>query len=31
MVLIHDLERFLSPDEARILDEAMSRQASHAD
>jgi purine-binding chemotaxis protein CheW len=31
LVLIHDLERFLSPDEARILDEAMSRQASHAD
>jgi purine-binding chemotaxis protein CheW len=31
LVLIHDLERFLSPDEARVLDEAMSQQASHAD
>jgi purine-binding chemotaxis protein CheW len=31
LVLIHDLEHFLSPDEARVLDEAMSRQASHAD
>jgi len=30
LVLIHDLENFLSPDEARVLDEAMS-QASHAD
>ncbi len=30
LVLIHDLEQFLSPDEARTLDEAMSRQASHA-
>jgi purine-binding chemotaxis protein CheW len=31
LVLIHDLEHFLSPDEARVLDEAMSGQASHAD
>jgi purine-binding chemotaxis protein CheW len=31
LVLIHDLEHFLSPDEARVLDEAMSPQASHAD
>jgi purine-binding chemotaxis protein CheW len=31
LVLIHDLERFLSPDEERVLDEAMSPQASHAD
>jgi purine-binding chemotaxis protein CheW len=31
LVLIHDLERFLSPDESRVLDEAMSQQASHAD
>ena len=31
LVLIHDLEQFLSPDEARLLDEAMSQQASHAD
>jgi purine-binding chemotaxis protein CheW len=31
LVLIHDLEHFLSPDEARVLDEAMSQQASHAD
>jgi purine-binding chemotaxis protein CheW len=30
LVLIHDLEQFLSPEEARLLDEAMS-QASHAD
>ena len=30
LVLIHDLEHFLSPDEARVLDDAMSRQASHA-
>ena len=29
LVLIHDLERFLSPDEARALDDAMSHQASH--
>lgn len=31
LVLIHDLEHFLSADEARVLDEAMSRQTSHAD
>ena len=31
LVLIHDLEHFLSPDEARVLDEAMSQRASHAD
>jgi purine-binding chemotaxis protein CheW len=31
LVLIHDLEHFLSPDEARVLDDAMSQQASHAD
>jgi purine-binding chemotaxis protein CheW len=31
LALIHDLEHFLSPDEARVLDEAMSQQASHAD
>jgi purine-binding chemotaxis protein CheW len=31
LVLIHDLEHFLSTDEARVLDEAMSQQASHAD
>jgi purine-binding chemotaxis protein CheW len=31
LVLIHDLEHFLSPDEARDLDEAMSQQASRAD
>lgn len=31
LVLIHDLEHFLSPDEARVLDEAISQQASHAD
>ena len=30
LVLIHDLENFLSPDEARVLDEAMT-QASHAE
>jgi purine-binding chemotaxis protein CheW len=30
LVLIHDLEQFLSPDQERVLDEAMS-QASHAD
>lgn len=30
LVLIHDLEQFLSPEEARALDHAMS-QASHAD
>jgi purine-binding chemotaxis protein CheW len=29
LVLIHDLERFLSIDEARALDEAMSRDAMH--
>ena len=31
LVLIHDLEHFLSPEEARVLDEAMSQQASRAD
>jgi purine-binding chemotaxis protein CheW len=31
LVLIHDLEHFLSTDEARVLDEVMSQQASHAD
>ena len=31
LVLIHDLEHFLSPDEARDLDEAMSQRVSHAD
>jgi purine-binding chemotaxis protein CheW len=31
LVLIHDLEHFLSPDEARVLDEVMIQQASHAD
>lgn len=31
LVLIHDLEHFLSPDEARVLDEALGQQASHAD
>jgi purine-binding chemotaxis protein CheW len=31
LVLIHDLEHFLSPEEARVLDEAMRQQASHAD
>jgi purine-binding chemotaxis protein CheW len=31
LVLIHDLEHFLSPDETRVLDEAMSRRASRAD
>jgi purine-binding chemotaxis protein CheW len=31
LVLIHDLEHFLSPDEARVLDEAMSQRVSHAD
>jgi purine-binding chemotaxis protein CheW len=30
LVLIHDLEHFLSPDEARALDEALNQQASHA-
>lgn len=30
LVLIQDLEHFLSPDEARTLDQAMSNQASHA-
>jgi purine-binding chemotaxis protein CheW len=29
LVLIHDIERFLSIDEARALDEAMSRHAAH--
>jgi purine-binding chemotaxis protein CheW len=31
LVLIHDLEHFLSTDEARVLDEAMNQQASRAD
>jgi purine-binding chemotaxis protein CheW len=30
LVLIQDLEHFLSPDEARTLDEAMNAQASNA-
>ena len=30
LVLIHDLEHLLSTDEARVLDEALSQQASHA-
>lgn len=30
LVLIHDLERFLTPDEACALDAAMSRQDPHA-
>jgi purine-binding chemotaxis protein CheW len=31
LVLIHDLEVFLSPDEARALDQAMSQDNPHAD
>jgi purine-binding chemotaxis protein CheW len=31
LVLIHDLEVFLSPDEALALDEAMNQDAPHAD
>jgi len=31
LVLIQDLEHFLSPDEASTLDEAMNAQASNAD
>jgi purine-binding chemotaxis protein CheW len=31
LVLIHDLEVFLSPDEARALDEAMNQDNPHAD
>lgn len=31
LVLIHDLENFLSSDEARTLDDAMNQQVSHAD
>jgi len=31
LVLIHDLDRFLSPDEARALEDAMNREPSHAD
>jgi purine-binding chemotaxis protein CheW len=31
LVLIHDLEVFLSPDEARALDEAMNQDTPHAD
>jgi purine-binding chemotaxis protein CheW len=30
LVLIHDLEHFLSPVEARTLDEAMNQQVAHA-
>jgi len=30
LVLIHDLEHFLTPDEARALDEAMNQRGSHA-
>ena len=30
LVLIHDLEHFLSPDEARQLDEAMNQRGSNA-
>ena len=30
LILIQDLEHFLSPDEARTLDEAMNAQASNA-
>jgi purine-binding chemotaxis protein CheW len=30
LVLIHDLENFLSPDEARTLDAAMNQRVSHA-
>ena len=30
LVLIQDLEHFLSPDEALALDEAMNQRASHA-
>lgn len=30
LVLIHDLEQFLSPDETRALNEAMNQAASHA-
>lgn len=30
LVLIHDLEKFLSQDEARRLEEAMDRKAAHA-
>lgn len=31
LVLIHDLDLFLSPNEARTLDEAMNQDSSHAD
>ncbi len=31
LVLIHDLEVFLSPDEARALDEAMNQDNPHAE
>jgi purine-binding chemotaxis protein CheW len=31
LVLIHDLEVFLSPDEARVLDDAMNQDNPHAD
>jgi len=31
LVLVHDLEVFLSPEEARALDEAMSQDSPHAD
>ncbi len=30
LVLIHDLERFLSLDEERALDEALEKEAAHA-
>jgi len=31
LVLVHDLEVFLSPEEAHALDEAMSQDSAHAD
>lgn len=31
LVLVHDLDAFLSPEEARALDEAMSQDGPHAD
>jgi purine-binding chemotaxis protein CheW len=31
LVLVHDLEKFLSPEEAGALDEAMSQDVPHAD
>jgi len=30
LVLIHDLEKFLSLDEAQAVDQAMSQEAAHA-